>query len=157
MALAFTELMFMQDEAQLYVVTAYGANGDLAQYMANAGRTLTAPQAARYVIRPLLSTLAAMHAQQLIHRDIKPENCLMAADNTILLADFDLAIDAKVDTPCHQVCSCIRVCKCLQPCVVQVHMPRWACLAEVFQQRRNLRRCATHHGVLSSGCTKACA
>ena len=57
----------------------------------------------KYVVKPLLLALADMHAKGIVHRDIKPENLVMHDDNTILLCDFDLAIDSRAEVPCSQV------------------------------------------------------
>ncbi len=43
--------------------------------------------------------LTAIFFQGIIHRDIKPENLLLAADSSIKLADFGLAIDTSQETP----------------------------------------------------------
>lgn len=37
--------------------------------------------------------------QGLLHRDIKPENLLLAADGSLKLCDFGLALDLTCDTP----------------------------------------------------------
>jgi serine/threonine protein kinase len=94
----------LQDAVQLYIVTASSLKGDLAHFLASLGHTLTAIQAVTYVIRPLLLALASMHAKGLIHRDIKPENLLMGEGNTVLMCDFDLAINSLEEVPCSQVC-----------------------------------------------------
>ena len=93
----------MQDDVQLYILTACGHKGDLAHFLANLGRTLTPVQAVKYVVKPLLLALTDMHALGIVHRDIKPENLVMHDDNTILLCDFDLAIDSRAEVPCSQV------------------------------------------------------
>jgi serine/threonine protein kinase len=93
----------VQDAVQLYIVTASSCKGDLAQFMANLGRTLTPVQAMKYVVKPLLLALASLHAQGLVHRDIKPENLLMSDSNTVMLCDFDLAIDSRGEVPVSQV------------------------------------------------------
>lgn len=93
----------MQDDVHLYCLTAASEKGDLAHFIHSTGRTLSATQAAKYVLRPLLTALATMHAQGLVHRDIKPENLLMADDNTVMLCDFDLAINTADAAPVSQV------------------------------------------------------
>lgn len=92
-----------QDSSRIFIVTAAAEKGDLAATQAACGRNLTPIQAVKFVLKPLLTTLKHMHAQQLIHRDIKPENLLLAADNTVQLCDFDLAIDAATDSPTSRV------------------------------------------------------
>ena len=83
--------------------TAPGERGDLAQFLAARGRALTAAQAAKFIIRPLVAALSHLHAHGCIHRDIKPENLLIAKDGTVMLSDFDLAIDASSDAPSSRV------------------------------------------------------
>ena len=80
--------------------------------MSNLGRTLTPVQAVKYVIKPLLTALAHLHSCNFIHRDIKPENLLMHTDNTVMLCDFDLAIDASAERPCSPVLSVLAVQLC---------------------------------------------
>ena len=54
---------------------------------------------AQTVILPLLDALSSIAKRGVIHRDIKPENLLMGAGNTLLLADFGLAIDMSKERP----------------------------------------------------------
>lgn len=93
----------MQDDLYLYCLTAVSEKGDLAQFLHATGRTLSATQAAKYVLRPLLRAVSRMHERGLIHRDIKPENLLMNEDNTVMLGDFDLSIDAMETAPVSKV------------------------------------------------------
>lgn len=94
----------LQDSSRIFIITAAAEKGDLAAFQGSCGRTLTPTQAVKYVLKPLVTALQCMHAKHLLHRDIKPENMLLAADNTVQLCDFDLSIDAGVDSPTSRVC-----------------------------------------------------
>ncbi len=70
------------------------------------GRTLRAvldergrlePRAALDVLEPVLTALAAAHADGIVHRDVKPENVLVGDDGQVQVADFGLsrAVDAQ--------------------------------------------------------------
>jgi serine/threonine-protein kinase len=50
------------------------------------------------LLDPVLSALAAAHADGTIHRDMKPENVLLADDGRIKVADFGLARAVSADT-----------------------------------------------------------
>lgn len=88
-----------EDDANVYMVLAY-ADCDLFQTVKSAADgKFSERRTAQTVILPLLDALSAISKRGIIHRDIKPENLLMGAGNTIMLADFGLAIDMSKERP----------------------------------------------------------
>ncbi|MDQ3035788.1 MAG: serine/threonine protein kinase, partial [Myxococcota bacterium] len=57
-----------------------------------AARRRIPPAEALTIFEPLAAALDAMHAQNVVHRDIKPSNVFFAADGTVKLVDFGLAV-----------------------------------------------------------------
>lgn len=58
--------------------------------MANSGGRLDEARCACEVVMPLLTSVAALHAQGIVHRDIKPEHVVCACGTTKIL-DFQEA------------------------------------------------------------------
>ncbi|MEZ0109921.1 serine/threonine protein kinase [Catenulispora sp. EB89] len=56
-----------------------------------AARTRLPVAEARTIAGGLLAALAEAHGKGIIHRDVKPANVMLAADGTVLLADFGIA------------------------------------------------------------------
>ena len=49
------------------------------------------------ILHDLVSGLNACHEKGIVHMDVKPENCLIAADMTLKLADFDISMKIAED------------------------------------------------------------
>ena len=80
-------LQVSREKKSILITTDFCEHGDIASVMSG---PLPAP-AALFIMRDVLSALAAMHRQGYAHRDVKPQNILLHADGTVRLADFGLA------------------------------------------------------------------
>ena len=76
----------------VYLVMELVVGGTLRDVLAERG-SLPAPEALA-VLEPVLSALAAAHAQGLTHRDVKPENVLISRTGAVKVADFGLVTAA---------------------------------------------------------------
>ena len=84
------------DACYLFILLELAPSSDLYKRMPEIRRdegTVT-----KYVIGPLVFTLAYMHELNIVHRDIKPENVLLRSSH-ILLSDFGFSIDVSKQRP----------------------------------------------------------
>ncbi|VDM16391.1 unnamed protein product [Hydatigera taeniaeformis] len=83
---------------QLWLVTAYHANGSLHDFLSTAN--VVTPQCGLKLARSIAAGLAFLHSEvvgfhgkpSIAHRDIKSKNILVMANNEACLADFGLAL-----------------------------------------------------------------
>ncbi|EFJ51314.1 hypothetical protein VOLCADRAFT_57472, partial [Volvox carteri f. nagariensis] len=87
----------------LVLVQEYVPNGDLLALMHSHGGRVDELTVVKAVMRPLLAALMYLHRWGIVHRDVKPENVLFAADGSIKLADFGLAINMVEERPISRV------------------------------------------------------
>ncbi|GLI62788.1 hypothetical protein VaNZ11_005536 [Volvox africanus] len=87
----------------LVLVQEYVPNGDLLALMQSHGGRVDETTVVKAVLRPLLGALMYLHRWGIVHRDIKPENVLFAADGSVKLADFGLAINMVEERPISRV------------------------------------------------------
>jgi class 3 adenylate cyclase len=81
------------DEAgQPYIVSQYMAGGDLAAHAAAAPNHRLPIDDVLRIGREICMALEHAHERGVIHRDLKPGNLWLAADATVLLGDFGLAM-----------------------------------------------------------------
>jgi eukaryotic-like serine/threonine-protein kinase len=76
----------------VYLAMELVSGGNLRDVLRERG-ALPVPEALA-VLEPVLSGLAAAHAQGLAHRDVKPENVLISTSGTVKVADFGLVTAA---------------------------------------------------------------
>eukprot|EP00026_Physarum_polycephalum_P011583 Phypoly_transcript_11818.p1 GENE.Phypoly_transcript_11818~~Phypoly_transcript_11818.p1 ORF type:complete len:376 (+),score=64.81 Phypoly_transcript_11818:141-1130(+) len=69
------------------LVTEFMEKGDLSKVLANSGSSLSWPTR-RNMAKDMANGLAYLHQKNILHRDIKSSNLLVAADNTVKIADF---------------------------------------------------------------------
>ncbi|XP_064642595.1 testis-specific serine/threonine-protein kinase 3-like [Lineus longissimus] len=79
----------VESKNHIYIVMEYAQNGDLLQYVNQAG---VLPEAeARRLFRQIIAAVKVLHEAKVVHRDIKLDNILLDEDNNVKLADFGFA------------------------------------------------------------------
>lgn len=81
------------EDGRPYIVMEYLSGGDLARLK---GQNL-GPLYALELIRQIGEGLSVVHRRGIIHRDIKPANILFRDDGTVVLTDFGIAKDTRID------------------------------------------------------------
>lgn len=81
---------FFEANGTAYIATEYVLSATFSDYIDDSGGKL-APEEALLVLRPLFSTLAAVHERGVLHLDVSPDNILIGADLTPYLIDFGTA------------------------------------------------------------------
>jgi serine/threonine protein kinase/class 3 adenylate cyclase len=79
-------------EGRVYLVCEYVAGGDLEQQLGDREGHRLAIEETLDVAEQLCAALGHAHSQGIVHRDLKPSNIWLAADGTIKLGDFGLAV-----------------------------------------------------------------
>jgi len=82
-------LDFGKHEESLYISFSYFDSQNLRQIV---NQNKTNEEQKLYILKQLISGLAAVHAAGIIHRDLKPENILIGPDLDVKIADFGLAL-----------------------------------------------------------------
>lgn len=78
-----------ESHAAVYLIMELVNGGTLRDLLRS--RRRLEPGEALAILEPLLTGLAAAHAEGLVHRDVKPENILIDTRGRVLVADFGLA------------------------------------------------------------------
>ncbi|KAF9929371.1 hypothetical protein FBU30_001637 [Linnemannia zychae] len=88
-------IVAMYDEfhygGQRLLVLEFAARGDLRGLLLQKG-LLGEPETAA-IGRSMINGIMHMHEVGYLHRDLKPENILLGEDNTVVIADFGMALD----------------------------------------------------------------
>ena len=83
---------FFLENGTAYIVMEFVEGETLKQRLARVGGKI-APTEVFELVRPLLRSLAEMHAAGLIHRDISPDNIMVTPEGNVKLIDFGAARD----------------------------------------------------------------
>ncbi|PNW70838.1 hypothetical protein CHLRE_17g735550v5 [Chlamydomonas reinhardtii] len=111
-----------QEGQTLVLVQEYAPGGDLLGLMAAHGGRADEATVVKTVLRPLLEALLYLHRWGIVHRDVKPENVLFAADGTVKLADFGLAINMVEERPVSRVGTLDYMAPEVLRCPIKQHM-----------------------------------
>ena len=85
-----------ESEGVLFIVMELVLGGDLFERVSGKGRY--SEEAARLVIKGVLSAVSYLHGKDIVHRDLKPENILLVSttsDTEVKITDFGLAKKAN--------------------------------------------------------------
>ncbi|MCB1203623.1 MAG: serine/threonine protein kinase [Verrucomicrobiae bacterium] len=80
------------EEGGAAIVMEWVGSGNLRDLLPGPGRPVRDLRSVLSTIRQIASALVAAHAAGIVHRDLKPENILIAADGSVKVTDFGLAL-----------------------------------------------------------------
>lgn len=87
-----------QDDHYYYIVMEYCSRGDLLENLLQDKRAMSERRAGIDIMQPLLTTLARLHALNIIHRDIKLENIFLDGSGRVYLGDFGLTMSMRQES-----------------------------------------------------------
>lgn len=83
---------FFQENGTAYIVMEYIEGEDFGHFLRRNGGKLEA-ESVFTMMKPVIMSLAEVHAQGLIHRDISPDNIMITKNSQVKLLDFGAARD----------------------------------------------------------------
>lgn len=87
---------YFEENNTAYIVMEYLNGITLKAYLKQRGGTIS-PQETLALVKPVVKSLASVHAQGLIHRDISPDNIMVLAGNQVKLLDFGASRSVSIN------------------------------------------------------------
>lgn len=87
---------YFEENNTAYIVMEYLNGITLKAYLKQNGGSLS-PQETLALVKPVVKSLASVHAQGLIHRDISPDNIMVLAGNQVKLLDFGASRSVSIN------------------------------------------------------------
>lgn len=87
---------YFEENNTAYIVMEYLNGTTLKAYLKQKGGVLS-PQETLELVKPVVKSLASVHAQGLIHRDISPDNIMVLAGNQVKLLDFGASRSVSIN------------------------------------------------------------
>jgi tetratricopeptide (TPR) repeat protein len=85
-------------DGRYYLAMEFVGGGDLAQFKGQ----VFAPERALAILRQIAEGLDVVHGKGLIHRDLKPANILFRDAERVVISDFGIAKDLRIDSELTQ-------------------------------------------------------
>lgn len=87
---------YFEENNTAYIVMEY-LNGITLKTYLKQNEGVLSPQETLQLIKPVVKSLALVHAQGLIHRDISPDNIMVLAENQVKLLDFGASRSVSIN------------------------------------------------------------
>lgn len=87
---------YFEENNTAYIVMEYLNGITLKAYLKQKGGSLS-PQETLELVKPVVRSLASVHAQGLIHRDISPDNIMVLTGNQVKLLDFGASRSVSIN------------------------------------------------------------